>query len=93
MDLFDCARALENQVVWVASNQYGAVGDLRFAASTEVVDPSGEILARTGQREGLTTAALDVEDAVDAARAGMHFLRDRRPDTYSAPDGEPSEVA
>ncbi|MEU7816762.1 carbon-nitrogen hydrolase family protein [Pseudonocardia sp. NPDC049154] len=93
MDLFDRARALENQVVWVASNQYGTFGDLRFAASAKVVDPGGEILASTGQCEGLATAALDVEAAVDAARAGMDFLRDRRPDTYAAPDGEPCEAA
>jgi predicted amidohydrolase len=93
MDLFDRARALENQVVWVASNQYGTFGDLRFAASAKIVDPGGEIIATTGQGEGLAVAAVDVDSTVDAARAVMHFLRDRRPDTYAAADGRPFAVA
>ncbi|GAA4537254.1 carbon-nitrogen hydrolase family protein [Pseudonocardia xishanensis] len=89
MDLFDRARALENQLIWIASNQYGTFGDLRFAASAKVVDPGGEVLATTGQDEGLAVAELDVEAAVDAARAAMNFLRDRRPETYAAADGRP----
>jgi predicted amidohydrolase len=89
MDLFDRARALDNQLVWVASNQVGTFGAMRFAASAKVVDPGGEILAWTGQAAGLAVAELDVDAAVDAARTGMHFLRDRRPDAYGAPVGSP----
>ena len=87
MDLFDRARALENQIVWVAANQHGTFGSMRFAAGAKIVDPGGEIVATTGQRAGLATAALDVDAVVDAARAGMHFLRDRRPDTYGEVHG------
>jgi len=60
---------------------------MRFAASAKIVDPGGEILATTGQEAGLAVAELDVEAAVDAARGGMHFLRDRRPETYGVPAG------
>ena len=89
MDLFDRARALDNQLVWVASNQAGTFGSMRFAASAKVVDPGGEILAWTGQSAGLAVAELDVDAAVAAARGGMHFLRDRRPATYGTLVGTP----
>lgn len=89
MDLFDRARALDNQIVWVAANQAGTFGSMRFAASAKVVDPGGEILASTGQEAGLAIAELDVGAAVAAARGGMDFLRDRRPDTYGVPVGTP----
>jgi predicted amidohydrolase len=83
-DLFDRARALENQIVWLSSNQFGAFGSLRFAASAKVVDPGGEIVAWTGQDQGLAVAEIDVDAALESARRGMGHLRDRRPDTYPA---------
>ena len=46
------ARALENQVVWVASNQAGTFGSLRFVGSAKVVGPGGDILATTGVGAG-----------------------------------------
>lgn len=88
MDLFDRARALDNQIVWIAANQFGTFGSMRFAASAKIVDPGGEILAWTGQNQGTAVAELDVDVAVDAARGGgMHYLRDRRPETYSTAVG------
>ncbi|MCU1651594.1 MAG: hypothetical protein JWQ60_2743, partial [Pseudonocardia sp.] len=82
-DLFDRARAVDNQVVWVASNQYGTFGSLRFAANAKIVDPAGEIVAATGQTESMVTADFDLEAVLTAARAGMGHLRDRRPDSYT----------
>ena len=81
-DLFDQARALENQVVWLSANQSGTFGSLRFVASAKVVDPGGEILADTGVTEGMAIAELDVELALELARRSMGHLRDRRPETY-----------
>lgn len=81
-DLFDRARALENQIVWVSANQSGKFGSLRFVASAKVVDPGGEILADTGVGEGLAVAELDVPRALETARRSMAHLRDRRPDAY-----------
>lgn len=81
-DLFDRARALENQVVWVSANQSGTFGSLRFVASAKVVDPGGEILADTGVTEGMAIAELDVEQALELARRSMGHLRDRRPEAY-----------
>lgn len=81
-DLFDRARALENQVVWVSANQAGNFGSLRFVASAKVVDPGGEILADTGIQAGLAIAEVDLEAMLGTARRSMFHLRDRRPETY-----------
>ncbi|WP_248961327.1 carbon-nitrogen hydrolase family protein [Sphaerisporangium perillae] len=82
-DLFDQARALENQVVWVSANQSGAFGTLRFVGSAKIVGPGGEILARTGVPGGVAVAEVDVEQALATARRSMGHLRDRRPDAYA----------
>jgi predicted amidohydrolase len=82
-DIYDQARALENQVVWVASNQAGTFGSLRFVCSAKIVGPGGDVLASTGVEPGLATAAVDVEERIGMARGGgMYNLRDRRPDVY-----------
>ena len=81
-DLFDRARALENQVVWLSANQSGTFGSLRFVCSAKVVDPGGDVLATTGTAPGIAVADVDVTAAVTAARRSMGHLRDRRPDTY-----------
>ncbi|MFF3753064.1 carbon-nitrogen hydrolase family protein [Streptomyces sp. NPDC002018] len=82
-DLFDRARALENQIVWISANQTGTFGSLRFVGSAKVVDPGGEILAETGVEPGLAIAELDVAQALETARRAMGHLRDRRPETYT----------
>ncbi|MFF5246539.1 carbon-nitrogen hydrolase family protein [Streptosporangium sp. NPDC000095] len=81
-DLFDQARALENQVVWLSANQSGVFGALRFVGSAKVVGPGGEVLARTGVPGGVAVAELDVRAALETARRSMGHLRDRRPDAY-----------
>jgi predicted amidohydrolase len=82
-DLFDRARALENQIVWVSANQAGTFGDMQLVASAKIVDPGGEVLATTGTEAGLAVASIDVDGAVDAARRYMGHLRDRRPRSYA----------
>ncbi|SNS82459.1 Predicted amidohydrolase [Streptosporangium subroseum] len=81
-DLFDRARALENQIVWLSANQSGTFGTLRFVASAKVVDPGGDILADTGVGAGVAIAEIDVTRALETARRAMGHLRDRRPDAY-----------
>lgn len=81
-DLFDRARALENQVVWLSANQSGTFGSLRFVCSAKVVDPGGDVLATTGVAPGTAVADVDVPAALTAARRHMGHLRDRRPETY-----------
>ncbi|MFI5798971.1 carbon-nitrogen hydrolase family protein [Streptomyces sp. NPDC051677] len=82
-DLFDRARALENQIVWLSANQAGTFGSLRFVGSAKVVDPGGEIIADTGVTAGIAVAEIDVTQALETARRSMGHLRDRRPDAYT----------
>lgn len=89
-NLFDTARALDNQVFWVASNQSGTFGSLRYVANAKVVDPGGNILATTLLASGMAVAEVDIDETFRTMRAGMFHLRDRRPDVYAAvadPDG------
>ncbi len=81
-DLFDRARALDNQVVWVASNQSGSFGSLDFVGRAKVVGPGGDILDVTPVGGGTAIAEVDVAAELAAHRAGMCNLRDRRPDAY-----------
>ena len=68
------ARAAENQVVWVSSNQTGVMGGLRFLGQAKVVGPGGDILARTSAKGGLAVAEIDVEAEVARARRILHHL-------------------
>lgn len=84
-DLFDQARALENQVVWLSANQSGTFGSLRFVSSAKVVGPGGDVLASTGVQSGVAVADVDVDGLLEMARRSMFHLRDRRPDAYVLP--------
>ena len=82
-NLLDQARALENQVVWVSSNQVGRFGRLRFPGQAKVVDPRGRVLAKTGFRAGAATARVDAPGIVAAARRRLSYLDDRQPLAYA----------
>ncbi|MEO3810265.1 carbon-nitrogen hydrolase family protein [Sphaerisporangium sp. B11E5] len=89
-DLFDQARALENQVIWLSANQSGTFGTLRFVGSAKIVGPGGEILSRTGVEPGTAVADVDVPAMLTTARRSMSHLRDRRPTAYLAPASVPA---
>ena len=82
-DLYDCARAAENQLYLVSSNQTGVLGGLRFLGQAKVVDPAGEIVAKTWAKGGLAVATADVDHDVARARRTMHHLRDRAVGSYA----------
>ncbi|HEV3358571.1 MAG TPA: carbon-nitrogen hydrolase family protein [Pseudonocardiaceae bacterium] len=81
-DLYDQARAAENQVVLASSNQTGALGGMRFLGQAKVVGPGGDILARTWSKAGLAVAALDVAAEIERARQTLYHLDERRPSAY-----------
>lgn len=81
-DLYDQARAAENQVFVASANQWGHFGSMTLLGRAKVVGPGGEVLAGTGCAAGLAVADVDLAQ-VQRARRGMHHLRDRRPDTYA----------
>ena len=81
-DLYDQARAAENQVVLVSSNQTGALGALRFLGQAKVVGIDGEILARTWSKAGIAIAELDVAAEIAKARRVLRHLTERKPHAY-----------
>jgi predicted amidohydrolase len=83
-NLLDEARAVENQVVWVSSNQCGRLGRLRFPGQAKVVCPDGKVLAASGSRAGLALARIDARSAVQGVRLELSHLADRRPPAYAA---------
>jgi N-carbamoylputrescine amidase len=85
-NIFDQARALENQIVWLAANQTGTFGSLRFVGNAKVVGPGGDVVSSTGVDAGLAAAQIDVEDVLTTARRSMFHLRDRRPELYLEPE-------
>ncbi|MBW3607313.1 MAG: carbon-nitrogen hydrolase family protein [Actinobacteria bacterium] len=85
-NLIDTARAVENQVVWVASNQTGTLGPVRFLGNAKIVDPDGIVLARTGGSRGMAIAHVDAAAAVRESRMGIDHLGDRRPEAYATAD-------
>jgi predicted amidohydrolase len=81
-DLYDQARAAENQVVLASSNQTGALGGMRFLGQAKVVGPGGDILARTWSKAGLAIADVDVAAEIARARRVQHHLAERKPASY-----------
>jgi predicted amidohydrolase len=87
-DLYDVARAAENQIFVVSANQTGVMGQQQFLGHAKVVDPSGQQLARTGPKAGLATCEIDLEGDIARARGQLHHLDERRLDAYrTAPAG------
>ncbi len=84
-DLYDRARAAENQVVLVSSNLTGSLGTMRFLGQAKVVGPAGDILARTWAKAGLAVAELDVAAEIALARKVLCHVSERRPETYGPP--------
>ena len=86
-DLYDCARAAENLVVVVSSNQTGVMGALRFLGQAKVVGPGGDVLGTTGSKGGLAKVTVDVDAEVTRARKVLNHLDERRVDVYGTRTG------
>lgn len=83
-DLVDRCRAAENQLAWVAANQTGRFGSVRFLGRAKVVDPRGRLLALA--RSGLAVARIDPREAARDARARLCHLDLRVPAAYGRAD-------
>ena len=86
-DLYDCARAAENQVFVVSSNLTGTTGSLQFLGQAKIVGPGGDILATTRSKGGMVTVETDVDAEVNRARRTLNHLTELRPDIYSSSAG------
>ncbi|NOT62409.1 MAG: carbon-nitrogen family hydrolase [Acidobacteria bacterium] len=75
------ARAIENQVYVVGVNRCGSDPALSYPGRTQMIDPSGEILADAGGQENIISAELRLEHLTEY-RAKLPFLADMRSDFF-----------
>ena len=71
------ARALENEVYVLASNQIGE----EYCGHSKVIDYSGAIVTEFGEEEGIKTAEIDLKKQ-EKWRTNVTLLKDRRPEIY-----------
>lgn len=75
--LLTSARAVEQQVIVVATNATGEHGGVAIAGHSRVIGPWGETLAEAGTDEGITWAEVDPAAPAEI-RARFPVLADRR---------------
>jgi predicted amidohydrolase len=71
------ARAVENQCFLIACNTAGTHAGVSMGGRSQVVSPSGHVLAEAGAGEEVLDLVIDLDD-VAAAREAFPVLRDRR---------------
>ncbi|MFS2225374.1 carbon-nitrogen hydrolase family protein [Pantoea sp. B65] len=81
--LFGRVRALENQCWMIESNLCGQHGNLHYHGHSRIINPLGEIIADSGDREGMALATVNIRQAIQRSRSadylGYHFLKDYVP--------------
>jgi N-carbamoylputrescine amidase len=75
------AHGIANGVFIAASNRVGTEQDMTFYGRSFISDPFGDFLAEAGDEETILYADCNFEK-IREARELLHFLRDRRTDTY-----------
>jgi len=90
--LFDRVRAIENQIFLISSNVYGNLGATGYLGNSNIVNPSGVIVATTGCKEGIVYADVDLDHEIykgkTIAMMGSNLIRERRPLLYKRLRGE-----
>ncbi|MFA6079787.1 MAG: carbon-nitrogen family hydrolase [Candidatus Omnitrophota bacterium] len=81
------ARAIENQMYVIGTNQVGSEdlgpgGRMTYCGDSVIIDPWGKtVIEASEDEEELLTADIDM-DRVDDVRSSMKVLKDRRPELY-----------
>jgi predicted amidohydrolase len=75
--LFAQARAIENQCVVVACNTAGTQAGVEMGGHSQVVLPTGDVVATAGSDEQVLSVEVDMSVVADD-RASFPVLRDRR---------------
>jgi predicted amidohydrolase len=75
-EIFNRARAAENECFLVSSNAAGAQSGVLLMGHSMIVDPWGTVIAGSAYREAIVTADVD-PNAVKLARASFPVLEDR----------------
>ncbi len=86
-NIFNSARAVENQVYLATSTTCGEIHPGSFCAGhSRITAPDGTLLAETDYNEGIALADIDIQKGVIDARVKSmmmsNLLKDRMPHTY-----------
>ena len=75
------SRAFENQCYVAYANYCGHEGGIEYCGKSSIVAPNGQQVALAEQNEALIGATVK-RSLLNEAKAGHHYLSDRRPDLY-----------
>ncbi|MEL4304944.1 carbon-nitrogen family hydrolase [Methanococcoides sp. LMO-2] len=75
------ARAVENQIYHIACNRTGSDPDSTFFGATMILDPLGNVLADSKDKECYIIHEIDTE-IMEKTRKAIPVFDDRRPDLY-----------
>jgi predicted amidohydrolase len=76
------ARAIENQVFIIACNRCGADGELSFPGHSQIVSPSGKVLAMLDDRPGVMACEIDLAE-IAGLKNQFDCLSGRIPEAYT----------
>ena len=66
----------------------GLLAKIDYYGGSQIVDPTGKVVAYLGDEEGLVIHRADLQDAILKSRTeaffGLNLLQDRRPERYEA---------
>lgn len=93
--MYDKVRAVENQVPFISSNQFGKAGDIEYIGYSSITDGNGTLLATTGYAEGIAYAefedlAKSIYEYKMQSFIGLQGLKDRQPIAYKRMASEAS---
>ncbi len=75
------SRAFENQCYVAYANYCGHEGDIHYCGKSSIAAPNGQQVALAEQNEALIAATVK-HSLLAEAKAGNHYLNDRRPELY-----------
>ncbi len=80
-DLLTRVRAIENQIFIIAANRCGKEGNIKYGGHSQIVSPTGDILAMAKNRECALNAELDLYE-LSEFRNKIPCLKERVPCAY-----------
>jgi predicted amidohydrolase len=89
-EYFTIVRASENRVFLLVANRWDAERGVQFMGQSQIVSPTGELLAQAGTNETLVSTVIDIDVArnkhvvVKAETFELFLFDDRRPDLYGS---------
>ncbi len=97
-EYFTVVRASENRIFLLVANRWDAERGVQFMGQSQIVSPTGEVLAQAGTNEALVSAVIDIDVArnkhvvVKAETFELFLFDDRRPDLYGSITAQASAV-